>query len=179
MNENPPKASFLKKIKPELLMAFLAVLISFLTLFVYLYQSSLMKTQQMMSVWPHVTFGPTWDSDYLALNLINKGVGPALVKQMHVEINNQKIEGIQNLMDYVPDSLRSEFNYSSLFPGQVIMVGENIQLFQTSNPKTIGYFLKLLRDGKIRIEVCYCSIYQDCWVSSGISVMESDCDSVL
>lgn len=175
MDEKPSKSEFLKKVKPELLMAFLAVLISFLTLFVYLYQSSLMKTQQMMSVWPHVTFGPTWSSDYLALNLINKGVGPALVKGVKVKINEQEVEGIQNLMDYVPDSLQSEFNYSSLFPGQVIMVGENIQLFQTSSPKTIGYFLQLLREGKIRIEVCYCSIYEDCWVSSGISVIESDC----
>ncbi|GAB2490408.1 hypothetical protein [Algoriphagus taiwanensis] len=175
MDEKPSKTEFLKKVKPELLMAFLAVLISFLTLFVYLYQSSLMKTQQMMSVWPHVTFGPTWSSDYLALNLINKGVGPALVKGVKVQINEKEVEGIQNLMDYVPDSLQSEFNYSSLFPGQVIMVGENIQLFQTSSPKTIGYFLQLLREGKIRIEVCYCSIYEDCWVSSGISVIESDC----
>ena len=175
MEENQSKTSFFKNMKPELLMASLAVLISFLTLFVYLYQSSLMKTQQKMSVWPHVTFGPSWGSDYLTINLINKGVGPALVKGVRVAINGQNVDGIESLMGYIPDSLQSEFNYSSIFPGQVIMVGEDIQLLQIQNPKSISYLLNLLRAGKIQIEVCYCSIYEDCWMSNGISVNESEC----
>jgi hypothetical protein len=176
MEENATVNKFPKKVKPELLIALLAVFISFLTLFVYLYQSTIMKTQQKMSVWPHVTFGPSWGSDYFTINLINKGVGPAIIKNVSVEINNSQIDGIHEIMKFVPDSLQSEYNYSSLFVGQVIMAGEKIQLFQSRNTGTIRYLLKLMESEKIKIEVCYCSVYNDCWTSTGIKVTESNCD---
>lgn len=176
MEENTTINKFPKKVKPELLIALLAVFISFLTLFVYLYQSTIMKTQQKMSVWPHVTFGPSWGSDYFTINLVNKGVGPAIIKNINVEINNRQIDGIHEIMKFVPDSLQSEYNYSSLFVGQVIMAGEKIQLFQNRNTETIQHLLKIMETEKIKIEVCYCSVYKDCWTSTGIKVTESNCD---
>lgn len=165
----------IKKIKPELLIALIAVLISFSTLFVYLYQSSIMKTQQKMSVWPHVTFGPSWSSDHLTIDLINKGVGPAIIKNVSIAIDNNQIDGIHEIMNFVPDTLKSEYIYSSTWPGQVIMSGEKIQLFQNRNPPTIKYLLELMNEEKLKITICYCSIYQDCWTSNGIEVMEDRC----
>lgn len=175
MENNQSKNKYLNKLKPELLIALMAVLISFSTLFVYLYQSSIMKTQQKMSVWPHITFGPSWSNDQLTINIINKGVGPAIIKKVYIEINNNVIDGIHELMNFVPDSLRSDYNYSSIWPGQVIMSGENIQLFQNKNPATIKYLLELMEGEKIKIEICYCSIYNDCWTSTGIEVFEDKC----
>ena len=175
MEDNQSNSKYSIKLKPELLIALMAVLISFSTLFVYLYQSSLMKTQQKMSVWPHITFGPSWGNDHLTINIINKGVGPAIIKQVSIEINNYQIDGIHELMSFVPDSLQSDFNYSSIWPGQVIMSGENIQLFQNKNSETIKYLLGLMEGEKIKIEICYCSIYDDCWTSTGIEVTEDRC----
>lgn len=164
-----------KKIKPELILALTAVLISFSTLFVYLYQSKLMATQQKMAVWPHITFGPSWGNDYLTINMMNKGVGPALIGKVDIKMNNESIAGIHEIMKAIPDSLQSPFNYSSLTAGEVVMSGEKIQLFHISHPETIAYFLALMEAGKINIEVCYCSIYNDCWTSNGIEVEDSKC----
>ena len=176
MSNSPSKDKTINKLKPELLLAVLAVLISFSTLFVYLYQSSLMRTQQKMSVWPHITFAPSWSSDYLSLNLTNKGIGPAIIKNVKIEVNENQVDGVQEIMKYVPDSLKSEFTYSSLWRGQVIMAGESIQFFENNDPGTIKYLLELFENGKTKIEICYCSVYDDCWVSSGINVTESNCN---
>jgi hypothetical protein len=175
MEDNQTKFKYSKNIKPELIIALMAVFISFSTLFVYLYQSSLMKTQQKMSVWPHITFGPSWGNDYLTINIINKGVGPAIIKKVSIEINDKQVDGIHKLMNFVPDSIQSDFNYSSKWPGQAIMAGETIQLFQTNSPKTIIYLLKLVEENKIKMEICFCSIYNDCWTSTGIEVLEDKC----
>ena len=176
MTENLSTKKIFKQLKPELLLAIIAVLISISTMFVYLYQSSLMKTQQKMSVWPHLTFGPSWDHDHLALNLTNKGIGPAIIKKVKIVINDVQIDGIHELMKHIPDSLKSEFTYSSLWPGQVVMAGEVIQFFKNTNPETIKYLLGLMENGNIKIEICYCSVYDDCWLSTGIKVTESNCN---
>jgi hypothetical protein len=175
MEDNQSNNNNFKRNKPELIVALIAVFISFSTMFVYLYQSNLMKTQQKMSVWPHITFGPSWGDDQLVLNLINKGVGPAIIKKVSIEINSNQINGINEIMNFVPDTLQSDYSYSSIWPGQVIMAAENIKLFQVNNPKTIKYILELMKEEKIRIEICYCSIYNDCWTSIGIEVIEDRC----
>lgn len=157
-----------KTLKIELIFALLAVLISLSTLFVYIYQSNLMKTQQKMSVWPHLTYGPSWGDDYLHINLTNKGIGPAIIKKVKIELNGQQLKGIQEIMSNLPDSINTKFSYSSIWVGQVIMAEESIQLFQTNNPKTIKYVLDLIKTRKIVIEICYCSVYNDCWTSYGL-----------
>lgn len=175
MEDNQSNIISYKKLNAEVLLALIAVLISFSTLFVYLYQSSLMKTQQKMSVWPHLTFGPSRSEDQLVINLINKGVGPAIIKKFTIKFNDNQINGIHEIMNFIPDTLQSEFQYSSIRSGQVLMAAESINLFQVNNPKTIKYLLQLTQEGKIYIEICYCSIYNDCWTSKGVEVLESKC----
>jgi hypothetical protein len=175
MEEKEPNKKSLVRIKPELLVALIAVLISFLTLFVYLYQSNLMKTQQKMSAWPHLTFGPSWGHDYIIINLMNKGIGPAIIKKVRISIDNEPLDGIHEIMHFFPDSLVSEFTYSGLWEGQVVMAGENIQLFKNNNAKTVKYFLDMVQANRIEFEICYCSVYEDCWISSGMEVKASKC----
>lgn len=175
MEEIEPTQKPWVKIKPELLIALIAVFISFLTLFVYLYQSNLMKTQQKMSVWPHLTFGPTWGTDFMIINLLNKGIGPAIIQDVRIAINDEPVEGIQEIMRFFPDSLKSDFSYSSLWAGQVVMAGESIQIFKNSNPATINYLLKLIEEDQVAIEICYCSVYEDCWKTTGFVVIPSKC----
>lgn len=160
----------------ELTVALVAVIISLSTLFVYLYQSNLMKTQQKMSVWPHVTFGPSWSLDNLSINMINKGVGPAIIRSVDIQVDGERLGGIQDLMSRVPDSLRSDYYDSSIWPGQVLMSGESIQVFQNGNPETIRHLLSMFKEDQVRIRICYCSVYDDCWTSTGTDITEGGCE---
>ena len=170
-----PKPSKKQFIKPEMLIAAFAIFISLSTLFVYIYQSNLMKQQQKMSVWPYLSYVPSWGNDYLNINLINKGIGPAIIENVRLTFDGKEIDGIEKLMEFVPDSLRSPFSYSSILPGLVVMAGESIPLLNVSDPKTVSYLLNNMLNEKIYIEICYTSVYGDSWVNYGSSVKEAKC----
>lgn len=168
----PPKKQL---IKPEMLIAVFAILISMSTLFVYIYQSNLMKQQQKMSVWPYLSYGPSWSPDHLRISMINKGIGPAIISMVRLTFDGEEIEGMEKLMNLVPDSLRSPFTYSSVWPGLVVMAGETITLLSVSEPQTVEYLLGNILNEKISLEVCYTSVYGDSWVSYGTYVEEARC----
>lgn len=163
------------KIKPEMYIAFLAIIISMSTLVVYIYQSNLMKQQQKMSVWPYISFGPSWGEDYLIISLINKGIGPAIINDVKIEFDNNALHSIQEIVNFIPDSIRTDFMYSSIWPGQVIMAGESINVIKITEGKLARFLLKELMEGKFSLEVCYSSVYGDTWKSYGLNVEESKC----
>jgi hypothetical protein len=170
-NETPKKS----KVKPEMLLAVFAILISMSTLMVYIYQSNLMKQQQKMSVWPYLAFGPSWGVDYFILNMTNKGIGPAIIEKVRITYNDKELKGVEQIMSQVPDSLYSSFAYSSIYPGLVVMAGENVNMLKVEDPRAINYILENILTGKLLIEICYSSVYSDTWISSGFKVEEGKC----
>ena len=165
-----------KKISSEMFIAVFAVIISLSTLFVYIYQSNLMKQQQKMSVWPHLTIGPSVSNDNLTLRMMNQGIGPAIIEKAEIVYEGRLLNGVQDLMTIVPDSLQAPFSYSSLWAGQVIMAGEPIDLFSVSSSGAVRYLAGELGAGRILLEVCYSSVYGDTWVTNGLRVEERDCE---
>ena len=164
-----------RTVSSEMLIAVFAIIISVSTLVVYIYQSNLMKQQQKMSVWPHLTYGPSWGADYLNVILINRGIGPAIIENVNIEFDGQTLEGIHQIMDMIPDSLKSTFNYSSIWPGMVVMSGEDIEMLRIREPNTVSYLMNAITDNRILIQICYRSVYGDTWVTNGYQVEERDC----
>lgn len=164
-----------KAVSSEMLIAVFAIIISVSTLVVYIYQSNLMKQQQKMSVWPHLTYGPSWGADYLNIILINRGIGPAILEKVDIEVDGQALEGVHQIMELIPDSLQSNYNYSSIWPGMVVMSGENIEMLQIREPKTVSYLMNAISDNRILIKICYRSVYGDTWVTNGYQVIEMGC----
>ncbi|PWN06725.1 hypothetical protein [Rhodohalobacter mucosus] len=165
-----------KKISSEMFIAVFAIVISLSTLFVYIYQSNLMKQQQKMSVWPHLTIGPSVSEDAFTLRMMNQGIGPAIIETVQLTHDGDPLDGIQDLMTIVPDSLQSAFSYSSLWTGQVIMAGEPVDLFSVSSSGAAGFLAGELGAGRILLEVCYSSVYGDTWVTNGLQVEERECE---
>ncbi|TVQ83230.1 MAG: hypothetical protein EA393_15720 [Bacteroidetes bacterium] len=170
--EKPPKKQL---IKPEMLIAAFAILISISTLFVYIYQSNLMKQQQKMSVWPYLNYVPSWGQDYFIVNLTNKGIGPAIIENVAITFDGKEIEGIEGIMKLVPDSIRGSYSFSTIPPGLVIMAGEALTLLDAKEPRAVAYIMENILTDKLYMAVCYSSVYGDSWVSYGLQVEESRC----
>jgi len=68
----------------------------------------------------------------------------------------------------VDDSLR--FTYASMWSGRQIKTGETVAILAVKDPDAA----KLVQQSwsKLSIDVCYCSIYQECWVKSVSKVVE-------
>ncbi|MDP2360282.1 MAG: hypothetical protein Q8O14_05965 [bacterium] len=162
-------------LRPEMLVAVLAVVISLSTLAVYVYQSSLMKQQQQMSVWPYLVFGPSWGEDYLRVTLVNKGIGPAIIQHIACSVDQQPLADLHGIMGLLPDSLRVPYRYSSLWPGQVVMVGESMDLLTVEDPVAVRHLLSRFQSEGIRFEICYASVYGETWTSFGTGVRAGAC----
>lgn len=151
------------------ILSFTAILISLLTLVVFLYQTNLMRKQQLLSVLPYLAIGNYGlGTSNFTLVLQNDGIGPAFIEDQKIiyldSTYHMDLPGF--LYAHVPamDSL-SNISYSNIYPGKMIPPNEKIELLRVN--ESIEDELKLLRlleALEIDYEIHYRSIYNERWV---------------
>jgi hypothetical protein len=168
----PPKM----KIRSEWIIAFSAVLVSILTLFVYIYQARIMMEQQHASAWPYLEWTLTISpGTEFYLSVQNKGTGPAIVKNTQLMLDGKLIGHRELVRDVLGQKMDSLWLFFSQVDNRVLAPGDEIRLFQVKNdngvkvPKLSGI------SKRIQYTICYCSVYDDCWTSFGLEVVENNC----
>ncbi len=161
------------------LMSLCAILVSLMTLCVFIFQTNLIRKQQFMSVYPHLSLGNqrggSLDYSYI---LKNEGVGPAFIKA--IEIKAPDGEVFHDLVDYVDDTNLLEdsvwYFHSNLVIGQLIPSQKEIPLIQAADastviemglpPNTLEGMRKLyevLNHDSLSMKITYESIYGESW----------------
>lgn len=169
----------------EKLVSISAILISLLTLMVFVYQTNLLREQQFLSVYPHLTFGNersgTLDYEYI---LRNEGVGPAFIES--IEISDKEKESYPYLSEYVNSKRSKNDSISShstgIYVGKLIPANKQIVLYglwdenetkELKLPKnTLQAARKLraiLNAEDLEIKIRYRSIYNEHWTISSRS----------
>jgi hypothetical protein len=153
--------------------ALVAVFISALALGVGVYQTRLMQTQARASVWPYVTSGFRYstygDNRGFDLHLANNGVGPAIVRSTLVKFDGKHVKHWDEVFTTVMAAHKGESANASLsgLHGIVIPPSTNrdtdVVAIRTNDP-ALAEALYNARD-RFAVDICYCSIYEDCWVS--------------
>jgi hypothetical protein len=175
MEESKAEENPKKKIDTGLLVGLFAIGISVATLFVYIYQARIMQSQQHASVWPHIESSYS-NVDGFYLQVQNKGIGPAIIKDAKFILDDKEVVDLDTLFDALVGKDREEMSFQySYVMGRVMAPGESFKPF--SIPEGI-YSAKMdsaLSKRDFRFEICFCSIYEDCWKSKGLKVVESEC----
>lgn len=145
-----------------------AMLISILTLMVFIYQTSLMRQQQQLSVMPYLSVSnANTGTPLFKLQLENDGIGPAFIESRTVTY----LDTVYDMdlptffFEKVPlfDSLEHVF-HSNIRPGRMIPPGEIVNLFQINNSLEEAIFLKNLLDSvNLDYQITYSSIYKQRW----------------
>jgi hypothetical protein len=163
------------RLQPEVILSLIAIVISLFSVVATFYQVELMRKEQNTAVWPYLEFLPSTLGG-LSLTVENKGVGPAIVHSVYLKYNGKPIEaeseraGLLTLIDSVVGRRDLDFIYSTV-NRRVISPGEEIQLFYF--PDTLQDFVPVataFAEANIDLEICYCSIYDECWISRGVEV---------
>jgi len=155
----------------NLLVSAPAFLISIGVAYFTFVQAEATEKMQIATVWPHVTA----DTSNLAengepqmrLNLANQGVGPALIKGMEVSYRGKAYPDPHALLRAccVPDgAIRLIISTSN---GEVMRPGEEIDFLRFApDALPVGGFERFeAARGEIGIRVCYCSVFDDCWIA--------------
>lgn len=141
----------------------LAIIISLGAMFISLYEARIMKSQQSAMVWPYLDMSQQYDNDGFAIEISNKGTGPAIINSVQIDYNGIPIEN----MDILIDSLNPErtFGYdilrNSTIGNQVIMSGEERVVFGLPYNDETNVVLSNL--GKIRVRIGYKSVLEEYW----------------
>lgn len=158
------------------ILALSAMLISLLTLIIFIYQTNIMREQSRLSVTPRLSFSQQEhvnDSIFTYRNyLINKGLGPAIVESVTIIYKGARSDlRFSDFFDTFFPRYREFATMTSdtkLSRGSTLSPGEEVNFFTIIAPiRSAEAFREYLQaDGEILpfdIEVVYRSIYNERW----------------
>lgn len=167
------------KLKPDWVIAFAAIFISTATLFVYIYQARIMQKQQQTSVWPYVEWLYSNAENQFVITVENKGIGPAIIKGLTMKLDGEVIGSNSALFKKLLGTSDFEF-INSTVARRVISAGEKVEMVHVYDSAMAHAIDSLLLWNNsahtFALEICYCSVYDDCWRTDGTKITESSCD---
>ena len=159
--------------------SFLALLLSIAALAIGIIEARIMSKQQdtmvqqqKAAVWPYVELRSgiqVTDSLLFESEAENKGVGPAIIKEMSVEFNDQTYKDIKAFSSAL-DELIGKGQYSitrfgiSQTTKSVYKPGESRTLLEIAIHNEEAFTEKV---GYFNVNLVYCSIFDECWRENG------------
>lgn len=147
---------------PEMIIAVSALIVSLITAFASIYSAFIDRAYARSSVWPRLEIHRTYDASkaYFSYGVNNKGTGPAVIKYAKLSYDNKALKSWPEYLQM--RSGRDVGHVQSHIGSKVLSAGESIKPMETRD-KEIATLLAD-KDG-LQIELCYCSIYDECWLA--------------
>lgn len=170
--------------KAEMLIAVCAVISSIAAVYIAWDQARVMRSQEKADVWPmiqltHQTSIETGETSY-ALEIQNAGVGPALIDSYLIMIPDTGwTKDFKGMVRYLmPDSIGEPGWANTSLDGRVMRQGDKLIAISgnytpsdevsTAMQVRLEEYVTGKRD-PAEVFVCYCSILEDCWVSTTLA----------
>lgn len=151
-----------------------AIVVSVMTMFVYIYQAKIMREQQYTAVWPYLEWMMSTGQGF-SIRVMNKGVGPAIIKSTSFKLDGKPVNGVNELLIGLFGNIDSLSRSEEEINNRVIAPGEQLEIFNIFDGPATRKIDKSIYT-RIEYEICYCSIYEECWTSVGLRVVEGRCN---
>lgn len=152
----------------EKLLSLTAMLISVCTLFVFVYQTNLIREQQYKSVFPYLELGNfgSYTKDY-GFFLSNRGIGPAMIQSIEIHYKDSVYQEdlAKFLRHYITEEDSIYYTHSNITPGSLIPADERV-ILANINRKDIEMGIRLfniINQEELDIIIEYESIYGERW----------------
>ena len=159
-----------------------AMLISLVTLIIFVRQTNIMDKQSRLSAMPYLMFETSangYDSEFI-LELVNHGVGPAIIDGKSIFFNDENFE--MEFHDFLTSQFKSQgmdtiniMSNSSVYRGLAIPSGGERTLLKVGGTKEdyrafmhFFYNIQNKTESPINFEIRYSSIYGDKWSISSM-----------
>ncbi|WP_298760452.1 hypothetical protein [uncultured Psychroserpens sp.] len=125
-----------------------------------------MAKQHQDSVWPYIYSGRSLNNNGFKMTIYNKGIGPALIKSVSINVDGTNYNSWQSLLNqYDLDTLTF---YCSNISGTIISPQEEHTIFGLT--KSTEALLVWNKIPNINVDIIYCSIHDECWNSNGSQI---------
>jgi len=154
---------------PELTSA-LALAVSIFALAIGAWQTRLMQGQARASVWPHLEIGYTYNSNVdenaFLWRIDNNGVGPARIESVTLTLDDRPMKAWPEVLKALGFDSEMRVSTTSV-AGEVIPPSLNRETAIDTlriNEREPAKAFKAAID-RFRMDICYCSVYDDCWIA--------------
>lgn len=164
--------------------ALIATFVGVCALCVSGYTAYMQRQQVRAAVWPILEY-ETSNAPDVHLSVANKGVGPAIIKNVIVRVDGQPVKNWKEVLEKFLGPGRHPASESDM-SGHVFSPGESMTIlaphddhdnplsYDRSNP----FWTQMNKDReRISVEICYCSTLGECWTlrsgSTGSSTTET------
>jgi len=129
------------------------------------YEARIDRDYQRISVWPYVSqFNTHPPGENYTRNVKNSGIGPARVRSYQVRVDDKLVRTRDELFQRTIGEAkpRSFLTYSSFGNGDILLPGETVTLLTLRGGAEADSFHAAI--GRVSTRVCYCSLYDECWI---------------
>ncbi|HEX5960421.1 MAG TPA: hypothetical protein VFY97_04145 [Rhodanobacteraceae bacterium] len=141
------------------LIGFLALLVAGYTAYIEHYIAEIQTKQVQAQVWPWLVAGNNDNED--SIEVINKGVGPAIVKSAQVFVDGKPQPDWQHVLTAL-GTVPHRYSQMTLNPN-VLAPGEKVTAIQFADKDDYARFRAAAVTHLTLIDICYCSTLGECW----------------
>ena len=170
MNDQHPDDAVRSRPQLSNITSAVALAVSVFALAIGAWQTRLMQTQARASVWPYLSIGYTYSSDTdenaFIWRVDNNGVGPARVERVSLSLDGRPMKHWTDVLIALGFKGKLHLSTSSI-SGEVIPPSLNRETAIDPihiNDRDVGAAFKNAVE-RFRMDICYCSVYDDCWVA--------------
>jgi hypothetical protein len=148
-----------------MLVALSAVLIGACALVVSVVQVQIMRAEQHASVWPRIHISQRYaEGGSLGVSVVNPGIGPAVIKHVRVTIDGTPRKRWADIIEALVPGVAPRDLAITAIANRIVSSGESVALVYTADPAFADAFATAMH--RLTMEICYCSVYDDCWIVS-------------
>ncbi len=158
------------------LISLLAIGLSICALLVSVFEVSAIRDETRFQVWPFISIGTGYSSEGFRIGIENKGVGPAKIRDITFTFDGERLDApsrsaMFNALIEKTLGEAEKFDYGlyrmSDPEGGVMSADESTDLFAVPWENSTGRIRRLagIWQDRLFVTVCYCSVYEDCWVA--------------
>jgi hypothetical protein len=159
-----------------LLISSLAVATSVYQTWVFRDQTRVIHDQYAATIWPYININDTTDTtgsgpeakvSLIAISLTNNGLGPALIRDAQLFLDNRAVSKwntVRDVLQRAEDRIGGKITHTqmaSIDAATTIRPGDSRQLFEATLAPAVP--MQQLLQHNLRIDLCYCSINGQCW----------------
>jgi hypothetical protein len=145
-----------------MLVALSAIVLGGSALVVSVVQVQIMRQEQHTSVWPRLQIGQSHSAGRnVSVVLANPGIGPAVIKDVRVEVDGKAMSSWNDVFGALMPARQPQDLVLMAIAGRIVPAGEVIRPISSSDPTFADAFAAA--SSRMRMRVCYCSVYDHCW----------------
>jgi hypothetical protein len=170
-----------KAFRLDFFIAIAALVVSVLSTLTLIYQTRVIGQQYASTIWPYLSVVGTYDLHGISLDLVNNGMGPALIESAQLEVDGKPVAGWNGYFKALSDqpSIRkfnrwaekyvlegrlppgTNLSFSTVGPETTIRPGDSAKLMTMEFPASVPQ--RAILAHRMTFTFCYCSLNANCW----------------